>query len=172
MKQIMKISFLFVAFFALSLNVSAQKYGYVNSDLILSEVPEFKQMEPQLESLQKVLQKKGQKMVEDLQRESQAAQADLEAGKLSPVQQEAKQKELQEKQNKILEFEQTMQQQLLAKRNELLEPILLKINEAITAVAKAQGYTMLFNGSPGAGILLYADDAQDATSAVKTQLGM
>ena len=55
MKQFMKISFLFVAFFALSLNVSAQKYGYVNSDLILSEIPEFKQMEPQLEALQKVL---------------------------------------------------------------------------------------------------------------------
>ncbi len=172
MKQLMKISFLLVAFFALSLNVSAQKYGYVNSDLILSDIPEFKQMEPQLESLQKVLQKKGQQMVEELQRESQAAQAKLEKGELSPIQQETKQKELQEKQNKILEFEQTMQQQLLAKRNELLEPILLKINDAITAVAKAQGYTMLFNGSPGAGILLYADDAQDATTAVKSQLGM
>ena len=172
MKQFMKISILFLTFFAFSLNASAQKYGYVNSDLLLSEIPEFKQMEPQLESLQKVLQKKGQKMVEDLQRESQAAQADLEAGKLSPVQQEAKQKELQEKQNKILEFEQTMQQQLLAKRNELLEPILVKINDAITSVAKAQSYTMLFNGSPGAGILLYADEAQDATAAVKSQLGL
>lgn len=172
MKQFMKISFLFVAFFALSLNVSAQKYGYVNSDLILSEIPEFKQMEPQLEALQKVLQKKGQKMVEDLQREAQAAEAQVQKGELSPVQQEAKQKELQEKQAKIVEFEQTMQQQLLAKRNELLEPILVKINDAISAVAKAQGYTMLFNGSPGAGILLYADDAQDATTAVKTQLGM
>ena len=31
---------------------------------------------------------------------------------------------------------------------------------------------MLFNGSPGAGILLYADEAQDATAAVKSQLGM
>jgi outer membrane protein len=172
MKQFMKISFLLVAFFALSLNVSAQKYGYVNSDLILSEVPEFKQMEPQLESLQKVLQKKGQKMVEDLQREAAAAEAQVQKGELSPVQQEAKQKELQEKQSKIMEFEQTMQQQLLAKRNELLEPILVKINDAISAVAKAEGYTMLFNGSPGAGILLYADDAQDATTAVKSHLGL
>ncbi len=172
MKQLMKISFLLLAFFALSLNASAQKYGYVNSDLILSEIPEFKQMEPQLESLQKVLQKKGQKMVEDLQREVKTAEDKMAKGELSPVQQEAKQKELQEKEGKIREFEQTMQQQLLAKRNELLEPILVKINDAITSVAKSQGYTMLFNGSPGAGILLYVDEAQDATAAVKTQLGM
>ncbi len=172
MKQLMKISFLLFAFFTLSLNLSAQKYGYVNSDLILSEVPEFKQMEPQLESLQKVLQKKGQKMVEDLQREVQIAEAKNQKGELSPIQQENTQKELQEKQSKIVEFEQTMQQQLLAKRNELLEPILVKINDAITAVAKAGNYTMLFNGSPGAGILLYADEAQDATAAVKAQLGM
>ena len=172
MKQLMKISFLLFAFFALSFNVSAQKYGYVNSDLILSEVPEFKQMEPQLESLQKVLQKKGQKMVEDLQRDVQLAEAQMQKGELSPVQQETKQKELQEQQSKIVEFEQTMQQQLLAKRNELLEPILVKINDAISVVAKSGNYTMLFNGSPGAGILLYADEAQDATAAVKTQLGM
>jgi len=172
MKQLMKISFLFLAFFALSFSADAQKYGYVNSDQLLASTPDFKQMEPQLESLQKVLQKKGEQMVANLQRESQTAQADLEAGKMSPVQQQAKQEELQKMQNDIMEFEQKMQQQMLTKRNELLEPILVKINDAIQAVAKEQGFTMLFNGSPGAGILLYAQETQDVTASVKSKLGI
>lgn len=172
MKQFLKISFLFLAFFTLSMGAQAQKYGFVNTDLILATMPDVKTMEPQLQTLQTQLQKKGQQMVTNLQKASQTAQADLEAGKMSPVQQEAKQKELAKMQEEILAYEQSMQQQLMQKREQLLGPILEKVNNAINAVAKEQGYTMLFNGSPSSGVLLYADEAQDATAAVKSKLGI
>lgn len=172
MSKILKISFVLLAFVMLSMSAQAQKYGYVNTDLILASMPEMKTLEPSLESLQKQLQKKGQQMVENLQRESQAAQQQLEAGNMSPVQQEAKQKELAGMQEAIVKYEQSMQEQLLTKRNKLLEPILKKVNDAINAVAAEQGYTMLINGSPAAGILLFADDNQDATGAVKAKLGI
>jgi len=76
MNKIIKISFLFLA---------------VDSEDILASTNEFKQMQPQLESLQKQLQKKGQTMVEQLQRKTTEAQQKLERGEMSPKQQEEKQ---------------------------------------------------------------------------------
>lgn len=172
MKKFMKISFLFAALFCFALTAQAQKYGYVDSDAILAGMNEVKQMTPELESLQTQLQKKGQSMVEALKEKSTKAQRKLEAGEMSPIEQEKIQAELQEDQNKILGFEREMQETILKKRQELLEPILTKVNTAIDAVAKAQGYTMIFNGSPQAGILLFVDGTGDLTGAVKSQLGL
>ena len=172
MKNLIKISFLFIAFLSMSMNVQAQKYGYVNSDEILAGMNEVKQMAPELESLQTQLQKKGQQMVEDLKVKSDNAQQKLERGEMSPVDQEKMQAELQNDQNAILAFEREMQEKILKKREDLLKPILEKVNTAIDSVAKEQGYTMIFNGSPNAGILLYVDGSADVTAAVKTKLGI
>ncbi len=172
MKKFMKISVLFIALLSISLSAQAQKYGYVNSDAILASMSEVKQMTPELESLQAQLVKKGESMVTALKEKSSKAQQKMERGEMSPLEQEKVQTELQADQNKIMGFEQEMQQTILKKRQELLQPILDKVNDAITAVAKAQGYTMIFNGSPQAGILLYVDGTADVTTAVKSQLGI
>ncbi|MEM9820392.1 MAG: OmpH family outer membrane protein [Bacteroidota bacterium] len=172
MKKFMKISFLFIAFLSMTLTVQAQKYGYVDSENILNGMNEVKQMTPELESLQTQLQKKGQQMVEDLQTKSKNAQAKLERGEMSPKEQETMQAELQQDQSKILAFEQEMQQKMLDKREELLKPILDKVNGAIEQVAKENGYTMIFNGSRAAGILLFVDGSADITPQVKTKLGI
>jgi len=172
MKKIIKISFLFFAMAMMTLNVQAQKYGYINSDAILASMNEVKQMQPELESLQTQLQKKGQQMVEALQQKSTKAQQKLERGEMSPLEQQTMQEELQKDQQGIMAFEQEMQETIMKKRQSLLEPILEKVNTAINEIAKAQGYTMIFNGSPAVGVLLYVDESSDITPAVKTKLGL
>ena len=69
-------------------SVSAQKFGYINSAIILSEMPELKQAEAALEALQQQLQKKGQSMVEKLQTDYATVQQKMERGELSPKDQE------------------------------------------------------------------------------------
>ena len=64
MKRIVTISCLLLMVIGAMSTVQAQKFGYVNSTAILAEMPEVKQMEANLEALQKQLQKKGQSMVE------------------------------------------------------------------------------------------------------------
>jgi outer membrane protein len=86
MKRILKISSLFLLFFALASQVQAQKFGYINSAEILANFPEVKQAEANLEALQKQLTKKGQGMVETLQKDYTAIQQKVERGELSPVQ--------------------------------------------------------------------------------------
>ena len=168
MKAILKVTSLFILLFGMAMTAQAQKFGYLNSASILQEMPQVKQADSQLEALQKQLQKKGQGMVEQLQKDYQAAQEKIGRGELSPKQQEEESTKLEAKQGEIQKFEQEMQQQVQAKRNELMNPILDTINKAIQEVAKENGYTYVFDE----GVLLYKEPAGDVTGLVRTKLGM
>lgn len=168
MKGILKITALFFALTAFAVVAQAQKFGYVNSQAILAEMPEVKQAEANLEALQKQLQKKGQSEIEKFQQDYVAVQQKAERGELSPKQQEEEAQRLKNKELELSQLEQEMMQQMQAKRSELLEPIYEKVNDAIEAVAKENGYTMIFDQ----GVLLYKEDSQDVSDLVKAKLGI
>ena len=150
----------------------AQKVGYVDSATLLESMPKVKEAESNLETLSKQLQAKGQKMMQDFQTKYQDLERRAQAGDIAPKDQEAQVALLKEEENKILQFEQEMQSQLAAKRDELLAPILEEIKSAISAVAKENGYSYIFDGSPGVGVLLYADETTNVTALVKGKLGI
>ncbi len=168
MKKILKLGSFFIAMFLLVGAAQAQKFGYVNSGALLEQMAEVKQADANLEALQKQLQKKGQGMLEQLQKDYLEIQGKVERGELSPKQQEDEAKKLETRQQEIAKFEQDMVKQLQDKRTELLQPIYDKINKAISDVAKENGYQFIFDQ----GILLYADDAQDVSTMVKSKLGI
>ncbi len=166
MKRILKATLVVALLFSVAFSADAQKFGYVDSQAILAEMPEVKQADANLEALQKQLQKKGQGMVEKLQSDYAAVQQKVVDGLLSPQQQETEAKKLEERQMEIAKFEQDMVNQIQNKRNELLEPIYKKVNDAISAVAKENGYQMIFEK----GVLLYSEPAQDVSAKVKAKL--
>ena len=166
MKKMIKMGGLLVALLLTIGTLQAQKFGYVNSSAILAEMPAVKQADANLEALQKQLQKKGQKMVTDLQAEYQAVQANIV--NLSQVQQEAEAQKLQAKQEEIAKFEQEMVQQIERKRQELLQPILDQVNNAIKQVAEENGYQFIFDAQ----VLLFAEESTDVSTLVKSKLGI
>jgi outer membrane protein len=173
----MKFKMKYIAGLALCLllgavNSQAQKFGYVDSNAILEGMPKVKEAESNLEALNKQLQAKGQKMMEDFQAKYEDLQRKVQAGEITPKDQDAQTALLEEERNKIVQFDQDMQNQMAQKRDELLKPILEEVKTAITAVAKDNGYTYVFDGSPGVGILLYADESTNLTAQVKTKLGL
>lgn len=172
MKSILKYSLMLLLAFAMNLAVNAQKIGYVDSGSLLTQMPKVKEAESNLETLGKQLQAKGQKMMQDFQVKYQDLERRAQAGDIAPKDQEAQVALLKEEENKILEFEQDMQNQLAAKREELLAPILDEVRNAIQTVAKDNGYTYIFDGSQGVGVLLYADETTNVTSLVKAKLGL
>ena len=153
MSKILKIGTLVLALVALVTAVQAQKFGYVNSAAILAEMPEVKQADANLEALQKQLQKKGQNMVQALQKDYTAAQEKIAKGLLSPKQQEDEGKKLEDRQKEIAKFEQDMVKQIQDKRNELLQPIYDKVNAAIADVAKENGFQFILEEPCNSGSL-------------------
>ena len=54
--------------------------------------------------------------------------------------------------------------------NALLEPILTKVQNAITAVGKAGGYTSIFEIGTS-GVVFFGDNVKDVTEEVKAKVG-
>ncbi len=156
----------------LGLSAQAQKFGYLSSAAILQEMPEVKQAEADLEVLQKQLQSKGQTMLEEFQQKYMELERKNQQGEISPKELDAQAQSLKEQETEIAQYEQDMQRQLMEKRDELLTPIIEEINEAIKQVAEEDGYSYIFDASPGTGILLYADESTNVMDKVKAKLGM
>jgi len=170
MKKLLTCACLMLALTFMSTTVSAQKFGYVNSQLLLSEMSEVEQAKANLEVLGQQLRKKGEAMVTDLQAKYADAQKKAAEGTLSPKDQETEMTKLKTKEAEIAKFEQDMMQQLQKKEADLLQPIYDKVNTAIKAVAQEEGYAFIFDGSTQ--VLLYADESTDVSSKVKAKLGM
>jgi outer membrane protein len=169
MKKLLLFPVLWMILLAITpYNLTAQKFGYLSSSTILAEMPEVRQMQENLNTLQTQLQKQGQELVENYKQKEEAAIKKEEAGMLSPMEKETVLKELQSLQQSILDFEKQMQQNIFDKEQELLEPILNKVNQAIDAVSKENGYSMIFESS----VLLFGEDALDVTDLVKAKLGL
>ena len=170
MKKVIKSSLVLLAFVALAFSAQAQKMGYINSQLLMSEMAEVKQMNSNLEALQTQLQKKGKTALETLQKDYLAVQDKVEKGLLSRIQQEEEAKKLETRQQEIAKMEQDMIKQIQEKQQKLSEPIIKKINDAINEVAKENGYTMIFDSANG--IILYSQDQNDVSALVKAKLGI
>ena len=168
MQKFMKFFSLALVLTLATLSAQAQKYGYINSQAILAEMPEVRTMQTNLENLQTQMQKKGKQMLDQYQSKREDAAKREELGQLSPLEKQQLLTELTKLEEEIVALEQELVTTIEKKRNEELQPIYEKINNAVQNVAKEQGYAMIFE----AGTLLYADEGTDVGPMVKSKLGM
>lgn len=172
MEKVLKIFALaaFVIFVAASTAIDSNvKIGYLNSAAILAELPDVKSANADLEVFQKQQQKKAQKMIENFEANYKAVLQRQQAGQMSPAQTAEEEDKLKKEQESIQNSEQDMRQKLAEKQQALIGPIMERVNTAIEAVGKEGGYQMVFDVSVP-GVVVYADEAQDLSTAVKGKL--
>jgi outer membrane protein len=166
---------LLAAFFALTIttNLSAQtpaKFGHMNLGNLLESLPEVKTANDTLE----VFAQKYGIQDDTLNARFERAYVDFErryqAGDYTPVVAQQKYQELEQMRAQIEKFEQDAEGAVTQKRDELLAPILNRVNEAIKAVGKENNYAMIFDISSGAA--LYAASTDDVTPLVRKKLGV
>jgi outer membrane protein len=87
--------------------------------------------------------------------------------KWSDIVREDKEKEMNDLNQRIQDFQQTAGQGLQKKQQELLQPILEKIQNAIKEVAKENKFTYIFEVQS---LLYHSEESIDITSMVKTKL--
>ena len=155
---------------ALAAQTEQPKYGHMNLGNLLDQMPQTKVAEDSLKVFAAVLSGQDSVMTQAFQKAYLQLQKEYNDGGLTAVQVQQRQAELQKQQQDIQAFEEKAQQNLEAKRAELLNPILNKIKEAITAVAKENGFLMVFDVSTGS--MLFASETIDVTALVKKKLGL
>ena len=150
--------------------LTAQKFGYVNTALLLQDMPEVQAANSQLEAYQQQLMSEGQDKVKAFEAKVVQYQQAAAAGEMSQKQIAEKEQELATEQQSLAQLEQEVQNKILIKREELLTPILQQVDEAIQAIGNEGGYTFIFDASVQ-GAMLYAPEADDLIDEVRTKLG-
>jgi outer membrane protein len=149
---------------------TAPKYGHMNLGNLLESLPETKTANDKLKVFTDGLTAKDDSLTKAFQAAYSKLETEYNSGVLTPVQSQTRQAELQKQQEAIQKFEQDAQQLVAAHREELLKPILAKIDTTIKAVATENGYLMIFDTSSG--VMLFANEADDVTAIVKKKLGL
>jgi outer membrane protein len=148
--------------------LAQQKFGHIDSGALLELMPEKKKAETELEAFAKEFQTALEDMAKEYEGKVQTFQAE-EKGMVATVR-NTKMREIADLERRIQEFQQQAQEEIANKEQEVLTPIIDKARKAIDEVAKAKGYTYVFDSSLG--VLLYADDTEDILADVKAKLGL
>jgi len=152
---------------ALPMLASAQKFGHINTQELFAQMPEVAQVKLKMDTIQGQYETQLASMNEEFQKKMQDYQAQ-EATMADAVKQ-IRQQELQEMNQRIQLFYQTAEQDIQKKQQELLAPIHEKMAKAIKAVGERDKFTYIFDSQA---MVHIGDDAVDATSAVKKELGI
>jgi len=156
-----------------SINAQTFKLGYTNIEYILQNMPDSKEISTKLSTekaqYDKLYQEKladAQKLLDDYQKNAATMSAVIRADK---------EKTLQNKQNELQELQQNAEAALSRKQQELIAPVMEKIQTAIDAVAKENGYTYVLNSDAGYGttpVILVAPESENITTLVFKKLGV
>lgn len=163
--------FVFLLSISTTTTFAQEKYGHLNFGNVVALMPATKSADSQLEAYQKQLVAKGEEMAKAFQVNYQKLVQDINSKTLAPKQQEERELALQSEQQAILKYEQEVIQKVNVKRDELLKPIVEKVQAAIKAIGKENGYAMIFDTSTFNAIL-FVQDTDDVLPLVKTKLGI
>ena len=137
-------------------------------------MPEAKQVEEDLKNTEKQYQTLIQAKIKDFQ--DKAAVYEKLPANTSDIIKQDKEKELQNLQTSIQEFQQNAQTSIQKKQAQLLQPIVKKIEENMHLVATENAYTFVFNNyEAGAGaspVLLHFPAEADISDLVLKKMGI
>ncbi|RIV27394.1 OmpH family outer membrane protein [Fibrisoma montanum] len=149
------------------------KLGYTNIDYILGQTPESKDITNQLTIQRTQSENELKRMQKELEDKYNAYEKG--AASMTDVIRKDRETELQSLQARIQEFGRTAEQSLQTKYQQLVNPVVQKIQKAIDAVAAENSYTYVFNLDAGANtipILLVAPPQDNITDLVLKKLGI
>ena len=164
----------FLAVFAVAaLSASAQesKIGFADVDYIFSQMPEAKQIDTELQSVQTVLKNQLDNKVKEFQ--TLLADYQKNVNSMLPAIRENTEKELQQKQANIEKLQQDAQTTIQQKQTQLMEPIYAKVGKAIEDVSKENGFTLVLNQQIGGlDVILFGDEKMDVSDLVLKKMGI
>jgi outer membrane protein len=167
-----KILFMLAALVMMSASSQAQKFCFVDMELILSKIPAYTDAQKELERISQGFQKEidtKRKAVDDMFKQYQSEQVlmtdQIKQQKMKEI--EAAEKEVKDLQKKKFGPE----GELFQKRKELIKPIEDKVYDEIQKFAQAKSYDIIFDKSSGA-TMLYASEKLNKSDDILFNMGV
>ena len=151
---------------------SAQKYGYIDSDYILDNVPEYKEAKDKLDKLADRWTKEIEKRYDVLKiKKENFAREEV----LLPSEERKKRfEEIEKLELEAMQMQKTrfgVKGDYFQKRQELIKPIQDRVYDAMQVVASKRKYTFVFDKANQSN-LVYADSKFDISDMVLKELGV
>ena len=168
MRKIIAIAF---AMLFATLQMNAQKVGYIDTEKILSAIPAYRSAQSQLESLGKQYQEEIEMeyaKIETLYNNYQAQKVNMSAQA-----RQVKENEIIQKEKAVKELQQRYFGQngnMQAKSEQLLNPIKERVEAAIKTLAQSENYMIVFDVAAMQGVA-YKDSAYDLSNRIIRYLG-
>ncbi len=174
---------LFVVLVSAGKSYSQAKVAYVDSEVILKQLPESQKIQKDMEATQKIYldtisskEASLKTMAESFKIKYEDAQKKVESGQvkgdadLKALNDEIQglQREIQTEGEALDLYKQKIQQDLLAKQQDLFKPVRDKVTKAIEDVAKDMKINFVFDKANGS--LIYGDKDSDITFKVLDKL--
>lgn len=166
MKQIKSLLFAAALFIGAASFTNAQsKVAHIDTNELISSMPEMKTAQAELEQMGKTFETDIQEMMNEYK--TKAKQYEAEAATKTNEDNQKRGEELAAMQQNIRQFQANAQQQLQQKEIDLLKPIQEKAFKAIDEVAKSQGFKYVLDKNS-----VLVADGKDLLEDVKKQLGI
>lgn len=149
------------------------KVGIMNPDDVLDAMPEATQVQTDLENFAQERQAAFQERYQSWIEEVTAFSESVEADELSEAEQEAEEERLSLMQEEITSMQQNMEREIQQRQAELFNPLLVKVEDAMSVVAEELGLDFVINKTSNTGdpIVYYASErATDITQQVIEKL--
>ena len=153
----------------LGLNAQEMKFGHINSDQLLSEMPEYDSAQQKIQDLREQYDLEIEQIQVEINKKIE--QFNQNEGTMSDLIREAKASEIQEMQMRLQNFAQTAQQDLQQQSMIFVQPVMDKARNAISEVAKEQGLMYVFDLSQG-NPLYTSEASMNLLPMVKAHLGL
>lgn len=162
-----KIIIALLAFLPMAAMAQTAKFGHVDTQAIMQSMPDFIKARGELEAEQKQYENELQEMQKELQ--TKAEKYDKDKATMNATMQQQTEEELQRMYQAIQQAYQDNQQKIQKASAEKLQPISMKLQNAIKAVGKAGGYVYIMDVAAG---IPYISEtlSKDVTSEIKAEL--
>lgn len=158
-----------VALFSITTYGQTTKTGTVDSDFVLSKMPELTIAQEALKAYNLNLEKLLKEKLDKFDKVYKAAE--IAFPNLTEAEKTEKQQELTDMESDITKFRNNGTQLVQIKQNELLQPLYKKIGETVGLIAKELGYTQIFTIGNNNN-LAYIDPTYDITLKVLAKMGI
>lgn len=150
--------------------VNAQKVAHLNFQELVTLMPEYQNAATEYELYQADLEDQLKSIENDAMAKQKLYEAETKKPAPSKLRLTAYERDIQNLQQEYGMMQQTIQDSLKAKMADLVAPIRKKVEEAVAAIAKEQGYSHVIDNTYGT--LIYADPLFDISELVKKKLNI
>lgn len=166
-----KIALLIMLVLPMGVFAQTQKFGHMNSQEVITVMPEYTKAVADLQALQKKYTDEMTRTQEEFSKKYQEFQQAMAKDSLPANIAERRQKELMDMQQRQEQFQQEAEQGMQKAQTDLMAPIYKKLDDAIKAVGATEGVIYIFDMARTP-IPYVGTQSTDLTPKVKAQLGI